>query len=154
MTERRVKIYTYDIIYRLLEHVEELLSSKLEPTAEEAVVGVAEVRQVFELTSKGDFIAGCFVNSGELTRNSRYRLIRDGKVITDTVGVVSLRHFDNDVNQVRKGSECGIRLAGSVEYTLGDKIEAYEVRQVQRRIRSVVDAAPEKGFNKQKAVAQ
>ena len=122
--------------------MEELLSSKLEPTQEEHILGIAEVRQVFELTSKGDYIAGCFVNSGELTRNARYRLIRNSKVIAESAGVASLRHFDDDVNLVRKGSECGVRLSSSVEYALGDKIEAYEIRKVQRRIQSVVDTAP------------
>ena len=118
-----------------------MLSAEMEPGHEERVVGTAEVKQVFEMTSRSDVIAGCIITMGEFTRANKYRLIRDGHTIADVQGLSSLKHFKDDVRIVKKGSECGVMLKGwSEDYQQGDKIEAYEIEAVPRRIKSVIDS--------------
>ena len=142
--ERKVDIRSYDVIYRLLEDVEDILSSELAPTMQEGVVGTAEVRQVFERSSRGEAFAGCVVTNGELNRNVSYRLLRNGRVVADVPGLDSLKHFQDDVRAAKKGMECGVALKGWNDYQQGDKIEAYEMKKVPRRIQSAIDTKSSK----------
>ncbi|CAN5265258.1 hypothetical protein BH18ACT5_BH18ACT5_00520 [soil metagenome] len=127
---KSIEIRTYGIIYELLEEIEALLVGRLAPDEVESVLGTAEVRATFKVPRLGN-IAGCYVTEGEIVRNAKARLLRDGVVVFDgTVG--SLRRFKDDVRSVASGFECGIGLAGFNDIKEGDIIEAYQVDEVAR----------------------
>jgi translation initiation factor IF-2 len=128
--DKGIEIRTYRIIYELLEEIEAMLVGKLAPEEVEAVLGSAEVRAIFKVPRLGS-IAGCYVTEGEIVRNSKARLLRDGVVIFDGV-IGSLRRFKDDVRSVAAGFECGIGLAGYNDVKEGDIIEAYQVTEVAR----------------------
>jgi translation initiation factor IF-2 len=123
-----VQIKLYSIIYELIEQVEEAMEGLLEPEAKETIVGKAEVRQIFQLT-KGPLIAGCFVNSGRIARSARVRVLRR-KAVQFEGKIASLRHFQDDVKEVKAGSECGLRLDGFQEFQPGDVLECFTVEKV------------------------
>jgi translation initiation factor IF-2 len=118
-----VDIRYYDIIYRLTEDVEKALKGMLEPEEVETVIGQAQVRAVFKISRIGK-IAGCRVRSGEIRRNARVRVIRNGEEIFDGE-VSSLKHEKDDVREVREGFECGINLKGFDDFEEGDVLECY-----------------------------
>jgi translation initiation factor IF-2 len=128
--EKGIEIRTYGIIYELLEELEQMLVGRLAPDQVEAVLGTAEVRAVFKVPRIGA-IAGCYVTEGEIVRNARARLLRNGVVVFDGV-IGSLRRFKDDVRSVAAGFECGIGLAGFNDVKEGDVIEAYQIREVAR----------------------
>ncbi|HSL24768.1 MAG TPA: translation initiation factor IF-2 [Acidimicrobiia bacterium] len=128
--EKAIEIRTYGIIYELLEELEQMLVGRLAPEEVEVVLGTAEVRATFKVPRIG-LVAGCYVTEGEILRNARARLLRDGIVVFDGV-VGSLRRFKDDVRSVASGFECGIGLAGYNDVKEGDIIEAYQVREVAR----------------------
>jgi translation initiation factor IF-2 len=123
-----VSIRLYDIIYRLLEDVEKALKGMLEPVLQETVTGRAEVRAVFRISKLGN-IAGCRVTEGEIRRNARARVLRQGSSIHDGE-IHSLKHLQDDVREVRQGFECGISLKGFSDFAPGDVIECYTVEKV------------------------
>ncbi|HSW58886.1 MAG TPA: translation initiation factor IF-2 [Dehalococcoidales bacterium] len=118
-----VDIRIYNVIYSLIDDVEKALKGMLEPTIVEVIEGRAEVRQVFP-AGKGTRVAGSYVVEGKILRNSPVRLIRKGKVITDTT-VISMRRFKDDVREVAAGFECGIGLKDYNELQVGDILEFY-----------------------------
>jgi translation initiation factor IF-2 len=120
-----VSIRLYDIIYRLLEDVEKALSGMLEPEMVEVELGKAEVRAIFRISKVGN-VAGCMVTSGEIRRNAKARLIRNGKILHDSE-MGSLKHLEKDVREVREGFECGIVIKGFSDYQEGDIIVSYTV---------------------------
>jgi translation initiation factor IF-2 len=123
-----VSIRTYEIIYRLTEDVEKALKGMLEPTFQEVVTGRAEVMLVFKISKLGN-IAGCRVSQGEIRRNGRARLLRNGQVLyTGEFG--SLKREKEDVREVRQGFECGIGLKGFDGVTVGDVIECFTTERV------------------------
>ena len=103
----------------------------LKPEFEEAQLGTAEVREVFK-SSKFGTIAGCLVQSGEVKRNAKARLIRDGAVVTDNLSIAGLRRFKDDVTEVREGFECGINLGSYQDVKVDDVIETFEMREKKR----------------------
>ncbi|MFZ6029891.1 MAG: translation initiation factor IF-2 [Chloroflexota bacterium] len=122
-----VSIRTYDIIYRLLEDVEKALKGMLEPEVKETIIGHAEVRAIFRVSKVG-VIAGCRVTDGELRRNGKMRVLRNGEVVhTGEVG--SLKHLQEDVREVRQGFECGVGLKHFDEFQTGDKLECFIVEK-------------------------
>ncbi|MBM3858553.1 MAG: translation initiation factor IF-2 [Verrucomicrobia bacterium] len=123
-----VQIKLYTIIYELLEQVEEAMEGLLEPESKEVVIGRAEIRQVFQL-SKGPFVAGCYVNSGRIQRTGRARLLRR-KAVQYEGKIISLKHFQDDVKEVKAGAECGLRLDNFHDFQPGDIIECYTVEKV------------------------
>jgi translation initiation factor IF-2 len=123
-----VQIKLYSIIYELIEQVEEAMEGLLEPESKEAVVGHAEVRKVFQL-SKGPPVAGCFVTSGRIARSARVRLLRR-KAVQYEGRIASLKHFQDDVKEVKAGGECGLRLDNFSGFQEGDIIECYTVEKV------------------------
>ena len=127
-----VDIRLYNIIYRITEDLKAAMIGMLEPETEEKVLGRAVVRNTFKVSSLGT-IAGCYVTSGVVTKNARLRLIRDNIVIKDNCGIESLKHFKDDVREVRAGLECGIKIAGFDDIKLDDVLEAFEVIQVKRQ---------------------
>ncbi len=121
-----VQIKLYSIIYELIDEVKEAMAGLLDPILKEVVVGAAEVKKVFEL-SKGGSVAGCNVSSGRIVR-SKVRVMRRKNLIYEGQ-VQSLRRFQDEVNEVRAGMECGIRIDGFNEFQAGDVIEAYTVEK-------------------------
>jgi len=120
-----VSIRLYDIIYRLTEDVEKALKGLLEPEEVETVIGHANVKAVFRISRVGN-IAGCLVTNGEVRRNARARVIRDGEVL-HTGNFSSLKHLQDDVREVRAGFECGIGVRGFDDFEIGDIIECFTV---------------------------
>ena len=125
-----VDIRTYQVIYKLTEDMEAALIGMLAPEYVEEVMGRAEVRDTFRVPGAGT-VAGCYVIDGEITRNSRGRLLRDGVVAHDGK-ISSLRRFKDDVKSVAAGFECGIGLEDFNDVKEGDVIEAYQMREVPR----------------------
>ncbi|MGB3412134.1 MAG: translation initiation factor IF-2, partial [Microthrixaceae bacterium] len=125
-----VEIRTYEVIYKLLDDVRDAMLGMLEPEYEEVVTGDAEVREIFRVPKIGA-IAGCLVQSGVITRNSKVRFIRDGTILWNGE-VSSLRRFKDDVREVAAGYECGIGLSDFQDLKPGDIIETYELRELPR----------------------
>ena len=125
-----VEIRTYEIIYKLLEDIEQAMVGMLAPEYEEVVTGEAEVREIFRVPRIGA-IAGCYVLSGVITRGSKVRFLRDGTVIWHGE-ITSLRRFKEDAREVREGFECGIGLSDFQDLKPGDIIETYDLRELAR----------------------
>jgi translation initiation factor IF-2 len=104
----------------------------LKPEQRETELGRAEVRAIFRVPKMG-VVAGCYIVSGTIVRNSRARVVRDGVVAYDG-RVGSLRRFKDDVREVAEGFECGIGIENFNDVKEGDIIEAYEVREVAREL--------------------
>ncbi|HEX4700305.1 MAG TPA: translation initiation factor IF-2, partial [Actinomycetes bacterium] len=104
-----VDVRYYSVIYQAIDEVEAALKGMLKPEYEEAQLGTAEIREVYRSSKFGN-IAGCLVRSGEIRRNAKARLIRDGAVVADNLTVESLKRFKDDATEVREGYECGIGL--------------------------------------------
>jgi translation initiation factor IF-2 len=126
-----VEIRYYSVIYQALEEIEAALTGMLKPEFEEVQLGTAEIREVFRSSKFGN-IAGCIVRSGEIRRNSKARLVRDGAVVAPSLTVESLRRFKDDATEVREGFECGIGLGSFNDIKVDDIIETYEMREKPR----------------------
>ncbi len=122
-----ISIRQYEVIYRLVEDVDNALKGLLEPESREVVLREAEVRAVFKISKVGR-IAGCYMREGEFRRKARARVLRGDEVLHDSA-VSSLKHEKDDVNQVRKGFECGIGLKGFQAFEVGDALECYIVEE-------------------------
>jgi translation initiation factor IF-2 len=135
--EKGLKIHEYNIIYNLTNDIKAALEGKLKPREDIIHLGRALVRDTFKISRVGT-IAGCYVTQGNIRRNAKIRLIREGVVIFPpadrTAGLESLKRFKEDVSEVREGFECGIKIAGYDDVKVGDVIEAYRVEQVQRTL--------------------
>jgi len=107
------------------------MAGLLDPDTKETIVGSAEIRQVFEL-SKGAPVAGCMVTMGRIVRG-KVRVRRRKDVIYEGV-TQSLRRFQDEVNEVRAGMECGIRVEGFGEFQTGDVIECYAIEKVAAKL--------------------
>jgi len=125
-----VEIRSYEIIYKLLEDIESAMIGMLAPEYEEIVTGEAEVREVFRVPKLGG-IAGCYVRTGQITRGTKVRFIREGVIIWKGA-ITSLRRFKDDVREVREGFECGIGLSDFQDLKPGDLIETFEEKLVVR----------------------
>ncbi len=121
----------YSVIYGAIDDIELALKGMLKPEYEEAQLGTAEVREVFRSSKFGN-IAGSIVRSGTIRRNSKARVLRDGKVIGEGLQVDSLKRFKDDATEVREGFECGIGLGSFNDVKDGDTIETYEMREKPR----------------------
>jgi translation initiation factor IF-2 len=126
-----VQIKLYAIIYELIDQVKEAMAGLLDPEARETITGTAEVRQVFEL-SKGVPVAGCMVTSGRIAKG-KVRVRRRKDVIYEGIAQ-SLRRFQDEVNEVRAGMECGIRIEGYSEFQVGDTIECYAIEKIAAKL--------------------
>ncbi len=126
-----VQIKLYSIIYELIDQVKEAMVGMLDPEIREAIIGHAEVRQIFEL-SKGT-VAGCYVSDGRIARTARARVLRRRQAVYDG-GIATLRRFQDDVKEVRVGVECGIKLGDYSEYEVGDVIECYNLEKVAQQL--------------------
>ena len=122
-----VDIRCYRIIYDCIDEIEAAIKGMLAPKFREVQQGRAEVRQVVKISSVGN-IAGCYVLSGKVTRNSKIRVVRDGIVITEDE-ISSLRRFKDDVKEVAQNFECGIGLAKFNDIKEGDIFEAFTIEE-------------------------
>ncbi|THJ67733.1 translation initiation factor IF-2 [Arthrobacter echini] len=121
----------YSVIYAAIDDIELALKGMLKPEYEEVQLGTAEVREVFRSSKVGN-IAGSIVRSGVIRRNTRARVLRDGKVVGDNLSVDSLKRFKDDVTEVRTDFECGIGLGSFNDVKEGDTIETFEMREKPR----------------------
>jgi translation initiation factor IF-2 len=126
-----VQIKLYAIIYELVDQVKEAMAGLLEPLLKDITVGAAEVRKIFAL-SKGAPVAGCMVVSGRIVKG-KVRVRRRKEIIYEGIAQ-SLRRFQDEVNEVRAGMECGIRIEGFTEFQIGDNIECYMMEKVAQKL--------------------
>ena len=126
-----VQIKLYAIIYELIEEVKEAMAGLLDPLMKDVVTGQAEVRKIFEL-SKGGNVAGCAVTSGKLLRG-KMRVVRKGDLVYEGISH-TLKRFKDEVNEVRSGMECGIRLDGFDDFQEGDIIECYTQEKIAQSL--------------------
>ncbi|MBR3152522.1 MAG: translation initiation factor IF-2 [Clostridia bacterium] len=125
-----VEIKTYSIIYNAIEDVEAAMKGMLDPEFEEVVIGTAEVRQTFKVSSVGT-IAGCYVTDGKIARNSIVRVIRDNVVLHEGT-LISLKRFKDDVKEVAHGYECGVQIEDFNDIQEGDIVEAHIMQEIKR----------------------
>jgi translation initiation factor IF-2 len=125
-----VEIRTYDVIYKAIEEIEAAMRGMLAPEMEERESGTAEVRQTFRVPNVG-VVAGCYVTSGEILRNNRVRVVRDGAVVYEG-NIASLKRFRDDVRSVREGFECGVGIENFNDVKEGDVLEFFETVEVPR----------------------
>src|SRR5215217_6232596 len=125
-----VEIRTYDVIYKALEDIEAAMRGMLAPETAENETGTAEVRQTFRVPNAG-MVAGCYVTSGEIFRNNRVRVVRDGTVVYEG-NIASLKRFRDDVRSVREGFECGVGIENFNDVKEGDVLEFFEIVEVPR----------------------
>lgn len=130
--ERRIEIRRYDIIYKLTDDLRAMLAGKLKPEERVVELGQALVKQVFAISRVGT-VAGCYVTRGSIERGCRLRLFRDGRNIGD-YAMDSLRREKDDVKEVSRGMECGIRLANFNDIKQNDVLEAYRIEEVARTL--------------------
>jgi len=127
-----VSINYYNIIYDAVDELKAAMSGMLAPEQKEEVIGMAEIRTVF-VASKIGTVAGCMVTTGQVTRSSRFRLLRDNVVIY-TGEIDSLKRLKDDVREVKEGFECGIKLKNYNDISVGDQLEFFEVKEIARTI--------------------
>ena len=128
--DKGIEIRYYDIIYKVVEDMEDALKGKLEPEFEEKILGTAEVRKLFKFSKVGT-IAGSYVTSGVIKRNASSRIIRDGVVINDST-IASIAREKDQVREVKQGLECGITIDNFNDIKEGDVIEAYELVEIKK----------------------
>ena len=126
-----VELRYYSIIYQAIEDIEKALKGKLKPIYEEVRLGSAEIREVFK-SSKVGAIAGVIIRDGLITRKSKARILRDGKLITENLNIASLRRFKDDVSELKDGFEGGISFDDFNDLKVEDIIETYELREKPR----------------------
>ena len=128
--EYGVEIRTYDIIYKVVEEMEDAMKGMLDPEYEEQVTGKLEIRQLFKFSKVG-LIAGCHVLTGVVRNNEKARIVRDDVVVYNGA-VNTLQHEKDQVKEVTKGMDCGITLENCQDYKEGDIIEIYDLVEVKR----------------------
>ena len=127
-----VDLHYFSVIYEVIDTVKQAISGMLSPEVREAIIGIAEVRDVFRSKKLGA-IAGCIVSEGVVRRSSPIRVLRDSVVIYEGE-LESLRRFKDDVSEVKSGTECGIGVKNYNDVKVGDQIEVFERTLVERTI--------------------
>lgn len=126
-----VDIKTYRVIYDAIEDIKSAMLGMLEPEFKEVVIGTAEVRQVYKISSVGT-IAGAYVQTGKLARNAGARVIRDGIVIFESE-LASLKRFKDDAKEVAQGYECGLSIEKFNDIKEGDIIECFIMEEIKKK---------------------
>lgn len=126
-----VELRYYTIIYELIDDIKNAMSGLLAPDYEEDITGSAEIRAIFKMGKNK--IAGCMVTDGKLERNSKMRLLRDGKVVHQGA-IASIRREKDDVKEIASGYECGITLDNFNDIAEGDIIEGYVMKEVTKTL--------------------
>ena len=127
-----VDLRYFSVIYDVIDTVKQAMSGMLAPEFREEIIGIAEVRDIFRSKRFGN-IAGCRVSEGAVRRSNPIRVLRDSVVIYEGE-LESLRRFQDDVNEVRAGTECGIGVRNYNDVKVGDQIEVYERIELQRTL--------------------
>jgi len=127
-----VDIRYYSIIYSLVDDIKAAMSGMLSPLIKEEYLGMAEIKQVFNLTKFGK-VAGCYITDGMAKRNCQARLLRDGVVVHEGK-IKALKRFKDDLKEVKSGFECGVSFEKYEDMKAGDKIEFYEVTEEARQL--------------------
>ena len=127
--KEHVDIRFYDVIYHALDDIRKAMVGLLDPEFEEAVIGSAEVREIFQVPKIGT-IAGCYVIDGKVERKAKVRVLRDGVVIY-TGQMNSLKRFKDDAKEVASGYECGIGIENFNDIKVGDVLEAFIMEEVE-----------------------
>ena len=127
-----VEIMYYSVIYEITDAAKQILSGMLAPARKENFLGNAEIREVFGVSKIGK-IAGCLVTDGTIRRGAGVRLVRDAVVIHEG-NLATLKHFKDDVREVRSGQECGMSIENYQDIKVGDVIEAFEVEEIARTL--------------------
>ncbi|MBQ4235633.1 MAG: translation initiation factor IF-2 [Treponema sp.] len=130
--QEKVEIRKYNIIYKCVEEITAAMEGMLQPDTKEEVTGMLEVRNTFKVPKVG-VIAGCYVTDGIIKRSSSVNVIRDG-VVKFTGKVSSLKHFKDDVKEVKFGFECGVGIENWQDLQVGDQLEAFEYVEVARKL--------------------
>jgi translation initiation factor IF-2 len=125
-----VEVRLYEVIYQVIEDIQNAMLGLLQPEFEEVVTGEAEVREIFSIPRVGR-VAGCMVRHGTITRGSKVRFLREGVIIWKGE-VASLRRFKDDVREVQAGFECGVGLENFQDLKGGDLIETFTMREIPR----------------------
>ncbi len=131
-SREKVDIRVYDVIYEVESDVKKALEGLLAPEISETISGTAEVRDIFRIPRVGQ-VAGCLVTEGNLKRGDKARVIRDGVVAYDGT-IFSLKRFKDDVREVARGLECGVKIEDYNDIKTGDVIEAYQVKELARKL--------------------
>jgi translation initiation factor IF-2 len=128
-----IEIRLYSIIYDAINELKDAMEGMLAPTTEEIITGNIEVREIFKISKIGT-VAGCMVTDGYVKRNNKIRLIREG-IVKYEGEIDQLKRFKDDVQEVKKGYECGISIKGYNDIKEGDVIEGFEEREVKRTLK-------------------
>ncbi|USG67971.1 translation initiation factor IF-2 [Brevibacillus ruminantium] len=128
--QESIDIRLHRVIYTVIEEIEQALKGMLDPVFKEAIIGQAEIREVFKVSKVGN-IAGCYVTEGKLTRDAGARLIREGVVIYEGK-LDTLKRFKDDAKEVAAGYECGLTLERYNDIKVGDVIEAFVMEEVKQ----------------------
>jgi len=128
----KVDIRTYDVIYHALDDIKKAMVGLLDARFEEKIIGAAEVRETYQVPKVGT-IAGCYVTDGKIERNAKLRVLREG-VVAFTGQLASLRRFKDDVKDVQSGYECGIGVANYNDLRIGDVLEFFVLKEVEREL--------------------
>ena len=126
-----VQVKIFSIVYELIDQVKDAMLGLLEPETRETVLGHAEIKQIYKL-NKGK-AAGSYVSDGKMLRTAEARVLRDGQVVFDG-RMSTLRRFKDEVEEVKSGLECGIRLADYDDYEEGDVIECYSLEKIKQTL--------------------
>ena len=127
-----VEIKYYSIIYKAIEDIEASLKGMLKPEYEEVVTSHSEIREIFRSSKFGN-IAGVMVQDGEVKRGTKCRILRNGVATVNDLEISSLRRFKDDVQSVKEGYEAGINLGTFNDIEIGDIIETFEMREIERK---------------------
>ena len=127
-----VDIHYYNIIYDAVDELKAAMSGMLAPEQKEEIIGTAEIRTVF-VASKIGTVAGSYITSGQVTRNCRFRLLRENVVIY-TGDVESVKRLKDDVREVKEGFECGIKLKNYNDIKENDQLEFFEIKEIARTL--------------------
>ncbi len=128
-TRNRVDMRMYRVIYDCINEIESAMKGMLEPKFKEAVIGHAEVREVYKVSKVGTVI-GAYVQDGKISRGCQVRIVRDGIVIHEG-NLASLRRFKDDVKEVAQNYECGMQIEKFNDLKVGDIIECFVMEQIQ-----------------------
>ena len=128
-----VEIRLYNVIYRITEDLEKSMTGLLEPEEQEKSLGRAVVRATFKVSKVGT-VAGCYVTSGVANKSAKMRLVRDNIILKDNLAIETLKHFKDDVREVKAGLECGIKIAGFDDIKIDDVLDFYEIVKVARTL--------------------
>jgi len=127
-----IQLHYYDIIYDAVDELKAAMSGMLAPEQREEVIGTAEIRTVF-VASKIGTVAGSYITSGQVTRNCRFRLLREN-VVVYTGEVESVKRLKDDVREVKEGFECGIKLRNYNDIREMDQLEFFEIKEIARTL--------------------